>query len=227
MRSDEAYKAEVFARRDAVLRVRRRRNRVMLSLLPILCVAGLSVALVLRLPQTTPPKKTADGTQTTEATRLAGDNGNTNGAVSDDTADGMDGTDTEGYKSMTAATVLTVTADLSLSPRTVYWADDQKTVIDLAEKAGDTVFRAQATAYGAALFETHRLLIYYLPQTDITDLSAHVSGDILEIVPQAHAGATGNRLFLLPVDSGVKTVRIADAAKVTRPSVAPDVTDEK
>ena len=36
MRSDEAYKAEVFARRDAVLRVRRRRNRVMLSLLPIL-----------------------------------------------------------------------------------------------------------------------------------------------------------------------------------------------
>lgn len=227
MRSDEAYKAEVFARRDAVLRVRRRRNRVMLSLLPILCVAGLSVALVLRLPQTTPPKEAADGTQTTEATRLAGDNGNTNGAVSDDTADGMDGTDTEGYKSMTAATVLTVTADLSLSPRTVYWADDQKTVIDLAEKAGDTVFRAQATAYGAALFETHRLLIYYLPQTDITDLSAHVSGDILEIVPQAHAGAIGNRLFLLPVDSGVKTVRIADAAKATRPSVAPDVTDEK
>ena len=96
MRSDEAYKAEVFARRDAVLRVRRRRNRVMLSLLPILCVAGLSVALVLRLPQTTPPKETADGTQTTEATRLAGDNGKTNGAVSDDTADGMDGTDTEG-----------------------------------------------------------------------------------------------------------------------------------
>ena len=138
MRSDEAYKAEVFARRDAVLRVRRRRNRVMLSLLPILCVAGLSVALVLRLPQTTPPKETADGTQTTEATRLAGDNGKTNGAVSDDTADGMDGTDTEGYKFMTAATVLTVTADLSLSPRTVYWADDQKTVIDLAEK-GKTV----------------------------------------------------------------------------------------
>lgn len=227
MRSDEAYKAEVFARRDAVLRVRRRRNRVMLSLLPILCVAGLSVALVLRLPQTTPPKKTADGTQTTEATRLAGDNGNTNGAVSDDTADGMDGTDTEGYKFMTAATVLTVTADLSLSPQTVYWADDQKTAIDLAEKAGDTVFRAQATAYGAAFFETHRLLIYYLPQTDITDLSAHVSGDILEIVPQAHADAIGNRLFLLPVDSGVKTVRIADAAKATRPSVAPDVTDEK
>ena len=54
------------------------------------------------------------------------------------TADGMDGTDTEGYKFMTAATVLTVTADLSLSPRTVYWADDQKTVIDLAEK-GKTV----------------------------------------------------------------------------------------
>lgn len=227
MRSDEAYKAEVFARRDAVLRVRRRRNRVMLSLLPILCVAGLSVALVLRLPQTTPPKETADGTQTTEATRLAGDNGNTNGAVSDDTADGMDGTDTGGYKFMTAATVLTVTADLSLSPQTVYWADDQKTVIDLAEKAGDAVFRAQATAYGAAFFETHRLLFYYLPQTDITDLSAHVSGDILEIVPQAHADAIGNRLFLLPVDSGVKTVRIADAAKATRPSVAPDVTDEK
>ena len=49
----------------------------------------------------------------------------------------------------------------------------------------------------------------------------------IKIVPQAHAGATGNRLFLLPVDSGVKTVRIADAAKATRPSVAPDVTDEK
>ena len=72
MRSDEAYKAEVFARRDAVLRVRRRRNRVMLSLLPILCVAGLSVALVLRLPQTTPPKESADGTQTSAATRFAG-----------------------------------------------------------------------------------------------------------------------------------------------------------
>ena len=227
MRSDEAYKAEVFARRDAVLRVRRRRNRVMLSLLPILCVAGLSVALVLRLPQTTPPKESADGTQTSAATRFAGDNGNTNGAVSDDTADGVDGTDTEGYKPMTAAAVLTVTADLSLSPQTVYWADDQKTVIDLAEKAGDAVFRAQATAYGTAFFETHRLLIYYLPQTDITDLSAHVSGDILEIVPQAQADAIGNRLFLLPVDSGVKTVRIADAAKTTRPSVAPDVTDEK
>lgn len=231
MRSEEAYKAEVFARRDAVLRVRRRRRRAMLSLLPILCVAGISAAFFLRLPQNAPTKESADGTQKTEATRSAGQSGDTNGSVDDDTADGIADGDTEGYKMMLSATVLTV-ADVPFSPQTVYWADDQKTVIDLAEKAGDAVFRAQATAYGEAFFETHRLLIYYLPQTDITDLSAHVSGDILEIVPQSlRDDAVGSRLFLLPVErwlmDGVETVRVADTTKVSAPFVAPNATDTK
>lgn len=227
MRSDEAYKSEVFARRNAVLRVRRRRRRVVLSLLPILCVAGISVAFFLRLPQNAPTKKTADGTETTEATRLAGQNGGTNGSVGDDTADD----DTEGYKLMLSAAVLTVT-DVPFSPQTVYWADDEKTVKGFAEQTKDTVLKAQLASYDAAFFKTHRLLVYYLPDSTVTALFAHVDGAVLEILPQSpRDDAVGSRLFLLPVErwliDGVETVCVADTTKAAAPFAAPNATDAK
>ena len=167
MRSEEAYKAEVFARRDAVLRVRRRRRRAMLSLLPILCVAGISAAFFLLLPQNAPTKESADGTQKTEATRSAGQSGDTNGSVDDDTADGIADGDNECYKRMFTATGVTV-ADVPFSPQTVYWADDEKTVKAFAEQTEDTGLQAQLASYDAAFFKTHRLFIYYLPDSTVT-----------------------------------------------------------
>lgn len=231
MRSDEAYKAEVFARRDAVLRVRRRRRRVMLSLLPILCVAGISAAFFLRLPQNAPTKETADGTETTEATRLAGQNGGASGSVGDDTADGIADGDTKGYKLMLSAAVLTVT-DVPFSPQTVYWADDEKTVKGFAEQTKDMMLKAQLASYDAAFFKTHRLLVYYLPDSTVTALFAQVNGTVLEILPQSlRDDAVGSRLFLLPVErelmDGVKTVRVADTTKAAAPFVAPNATDAK
>lgn len=231
MRSEEAYKAEVFARRDAVLRVRRRRRRVMLSLLPILCVAGISAAFFLRLPQNAPTKESADGTQKTEATCSAGQNGATNGSVGNDTADGIADGDTEGCKLMLSAAVLTVT-DAPFSPQTVYWADDEKTVKAFAEQTEDAVLKAQMASYDAAFFKTHRLFIYYLPDSTVTALFAHVDGTVLEILPQSlRDDAVGSRLFLLPVErelmDGVKTVRVADATKVSAPFAAPNATNAK
>lgn len=231
MRSEEAYKAEVFARRDAVLRVRRRRRRVMLSLLPILCVAGISAAFFLRLPQNAPTKESADGTQKTEATCSAGQNGDTNGSVGNDTADGIADGDTEGYKMMLSAAVLTVT-DVPFSPQTVYWADDEKTVKGFAEQTEDAVLKAQLASYDAAFFKTHRLLIYYLPDSNVTALFAHVDGTVLEILPQSlRDDAVGSRLFLLPVErelmDGVKTVRVADTTKVSAPFAASNATNAK
>lgn len=231
MRSEEAYKAEVFARRDAVLRVRRRRRRAMLSLLPILCVAGISAAFFLRLPQNAPTKESADGTQKTEATRFAGQSGDTNGSVDDDTADGIADGDTECYKMMLSATVLTV-ADVPFLPQTVYWADDEKTVKAFAEQTEDTGLQAQLASYDAAFFKTHRLFIYYLPDSTVTALFAHVDGTVLEILPQSlRDDAVGSRLFLLSVErwltDGVETVRVADTTKVSAPFVAPNATDTK
>lgn len=231
MRSEEAYKAEVFARRDAVLRVRRSRRRVMLSLLPILCVAGISAAFFLRLPQNAPTKESADGTQKTEATCSAGQNGDTNGSVGNDTADGIADGDTEGCKLMLSAAVLTVT-DAPFSPQTVYWADDEKTVKGFAEQTEDAVLKAQMASYDAAFFKTHRLFIYYLPDSNVTALFAHVDGTVLEILPQSlRDDAVGSRLFLLPVErwlmDGVETVRVADKTKVSAPFAAPNATNAK
>lgn len=203
MRSDEAYKAEVFARRDAVLRVRRRRRRVVLSLLPILCVAGISVAFFLRLPQNAPTKETADGTETTEATRLAGQNG-----AADDAMNGYDGADA--YKQDAPTTMLSLTAQLS--PRTVYWADDAATLAAYFAKTEDPAFfSAQAAAYDAAFFETYRLLIVYLTDSTADTLVVEVEGDRMTVSPQLRQhGTGGNRLLLQAVPrtvfADVKTV---------------------
>ena len=203
----------------------------MLSLLPILCVAGISAAFFLRLPQNAPTQEAADGTQKTEATRSAGQSGDTNGSVGNDTADGIADGDTEGCKLMLSAAVLTVT-DAPFSPQTVYWADDEKTVKGFAEQTEDAMLKAQMASYDAAFFKTHRLLIYYLPDSNVTALFAHVDGTVLEILPQSlRDDAVGSRLFLLPVErelmDGVKTVRVADKTKVSAPFVAPNATDAK